>query len=412
VLFPFVPSTNRPRIVITGAGIVTALGLGWKQNAEGFRAGKTAMRPVTLFDVSRQRVKTAAQVDLPETLPAINLSPRQIRRMDRATKLLLLAAHEAWQQSGWQPSENLPLVLGTTSGGMSLGEAYYRQSIGTPGDRRKQATRVQQYQAQRQALDVMDAFGFSGPITIIANACASGANSIGHAWDLLRCGHAERVFTGGYDALSQMVFAGFDSLQALSPTQCRPFDAHRDGLALGEGAAMLALETLDSAKKRNAEILGEIAGYGAATDAHHLTQPHPNGDAALASMNAACAAAGLSPGKINYINAHGTGTPLNDSAEAAAINRWAGEHVKNIPVSSTKSSIGHLLGGAGSVEAVICLMTLREQWLPPTSTLQTLEPACAFPFVQKPTDASVEFALTNSFGFGGANATLILRRWS
>lgn len=412
MLFPFAPSTNKPRIVITGAGIVTALGMGWKKNAEGFRFGKTAMRPVTLFDVSRQRVKTAAQVDLPVALPSTRLSPRQTQRMDRAAKLLLLAAHEAWQQSGWQPSENLPLVLGTTSGGMSLGEAYYRQAIASPKDNRDQASRVQNYQAQRQAMDVIDAFGFSGPITIIANACASGANSIGHAWDLLRRGHAERVFAGGYDAISQMVFAGFDSLQALSPTQCRPFDAHRDGLALGEGAAMFALETLDSAKKRNAEILGEIVGYGAATDAHHLTQPHPNGDAALASMNAACAAAQVGPDKINYINAHGTGTPLNDAAETAAINRWAGSYAKNVYVSSTKSSIGHLLGAAGSVEAAICLMALREQWLPPTSTLQTLEPACTFPFVQKPTDAKVEYALTNSFGFGGANASLILRRWS
>lgn len=370
------------------------------------------MRPVTLFDASRQRVKTAAEVDLPETLPPTRLTARQLRRMDRATELLLLAAHEAWQQSGWQPSENLPLVLGTTSGGMSLGEAYYRQAIKTPKDARRQATRVQHYQAQRQALDVADAFGFRGPITLIANACASGAYSIGHAWDLLRRGHAERVLTGGYDALSQMVFAGFDSLQALSPTQCRPFDARRDGLALGEGAAILALETLDSATKRNAEILGEIVGYGAATDAHHLTQPHPNGDAALASMTAACTTAKLAPEKISYINAHGTGTPLNDAAEAAAINRWAGEHAKNISVSSTKSSIGHLLGGAGSVETVICLMALSEQWLPPTSTLQTLEPACTFPVVTKPTDAKVDYALTNSFGFGGANATLILRRWS
>jgi 3-oxoacyl-[acyl-carrier-protein] synthase II len=412
VLFPFAYSTQRPRIVITGAGIVTALGVGWKRNAEGFRAGKTAMRPVTLFDASRQRAKTAAEVDLPEALPPTRLTARQTQRMERAAKLLVLAAHEAWQQSGWEPSENLPLVLGTTSGGMTLGEAYYRQCLETPKDIRHQATRVDHYQAQRQALNVAEAFGFSGPITIIANACASGANSIGHAWDLLRRGRAERVLTGGYDGLSHMVFAGFDSLQALSPTQCRPFDAHRDGLALGEGAAMLALETLDSAKKRNAEILGEIVGYGASTDAHHLTQPHPNGDAALASMNAACAAAELSPDAIGYINAHGTGTPLNDSAEGAAINRWAGEHAKKIPVSSTKSSIGHLLGGAGSVEAVICLMALREQWLPPTSTLQTVEPTCSFPLVRQPTDAKVEYALTNSFGFGGANATLILRRWS
>ena len=399
-------------MVITGAGVTTALGIGWKKNAEGFRVGKTAMRPVTLFDVSRQRVKTAAEVDLPEQLPATRLTSRQIARMDRATRLLFLAVHEAWQQAGWEPGDDLPFVLGTTSGGMSLGEAYYRQAITAPRDNRKQASRVQHYQAQRQALDITEAFGVGGPVTIIANACASGANSIGHAWDLLRRGHARRVLTGGYDALSQMVFAGFDSLQALSTTQCRPFDAHRDGLALGEGAAVLALETLDSAKKRNVEILGEIVGYGAATDAHHLTQPHPNGDAALASMNAACAAAQLSPDKINYINAHGTGTPLNDGAEAAAINRWAGAHVKNVAVSSTKASIGHLLGAAGSVEAVICLMALREQWLPPTATLQTLEPTCQFPFVQKPTDAGVEYALTNSFGFGGANASLILRRWS
>jgi 3-oxoacyl-[acyl-carrier-protein] synthase II len=293
---------------------------------------------------------------------------------------------------------------------MSLGQDFYRQAIDSPQASRKQAARVLHYQAQRQALDVMDAFGFSGPITIIGNACASGANAIGHAWELLRRGHVQRVVTGGYDALSQLVFAGFDSLQALSPTQCRPFDAHRDGLALGEGAAILTLETLDHAKRRNANILGEISGYGAATDVHHLTQPHPQGDAALASMRAACASAGVGPDQIGYLNAHGTGTPLNDIAEAAAINRWAGARASALPVSSTKSSIGHLLGGAGAVEAVACLMALREQFLPPTSTLQTPEPLCAFPLVSKPAEAKFEYALTNSFGFGGANASLILRR--
>src|SRR4051812_8973712 len=165
-------------------------------------------------------------------------------------------------------------------------------------------------------------------------------------------------------------------------------------------------------KKTRRANFGEIAGYGASTDAHHLTQPHPNGDAAFASMSAACAQAGLSPDRIQYINAHGTGTPLNDSAEAAAINRWAGAHAKNIPVSSTKSSIGHLLGAAGAVEVAICLMALREQWLPPTSTLETPEPVCAFPLVRKPADAKLEYALTNSFGFGGANASVVLRRWN
>jgi 3-oxoacyl-[acyl-carrier-protein] synthase II len=208
-----------------------------------------------------------------------------------------------------------------------------------------------------------------------------------------------------------LVFSGFDALQALSPTSCRPFDANRDGLALGEGAAVLTLETLQYAKRRGATILGEIVGYGATTDVHHLTQPHPQGDAAFKSMTAACKVAGVTPEQVSYVNAHGTGTPLNDSSEAGAINRWAGARASSLPVSSTKSSIGHLLGAAGAVEALICLMTIREQWLPPTSTLETPEPLCTFPLVRKPTDATVEYALTNSFGFGGANASLVFRRW-
>lgn len=404
--------SSAPRVVITGAGIVTSLGIGWETNAEGFRLGRVALKPVTLFDVSRQRVKIAGEVTLPDSLPSMQLDARQESRLDRATKLLLLAAHEAWQQSGWKLCAHLPVVLGTTSGGMGMGEAYYRQALNTPQDHRHQPSRVIQYQAQNQALTLTEAFGFSGPINIIANACASGANAIGHAWELLRRGACERLLAGGYDAISQLVFAGFDSLQALSLTQCRPFDAHRDGLALGEGAAILTLETLDCAQQRGAHILGEIVGYGAALDTHHLTQPHPQGDAALASMTAATRIAGLTPGDIDYINAHGTGTPMNDVAEANAINRWAGDRSVTLPVSSTKSSIGHLLGAAGSVEAVICLMALREQWLPPTSTLQVVDPTCAFPVVQKPTSAKVEYALTNSFGFGGANASLIMRRWS
>jgi 3-oxoacyl-[acyl-carrier-protein] synthase II len=366
---------------------------------------------VTLFDVSRQRVKVAGEAELPVDLPKTRLSQRRLQRLDRAARLLVLATHEAWQQSGWTPSDDLPVVLGTTSGGMSLGEAYYRQAIATPRRHRDQPTRVTHYQAQCQGILLAEAFGFRGSITIIANACASGANAIGHAWELVRHRRAERVLTGGYDALSHLVFAGFDSLQALSPTRCRPFDARRDGLALGEGAAMLTLESLESAHKRGANILGEIVGYGASTDAHHLTQPHPQGDAAFASMTEACQCARVNPEQIGYINAHGTGTPLNDGAEAAAINRWGGGRAGKSPVSSTKSGIGHLLGAAGAVEAIVCLMTLREQWLPPTSTLESPDPVCEFPVIQKPTEARLEYALTNSFGFGGANATLILRRW-
>ena len=413
MLFSGQKNTSRPqRVVITGTGIITALGQGWQKNSEGFRAGTAAFRPVSLFDVSRQRVKTAAEISLPDALPPTNLTSRHERRLERAGKMLLIAAHEAWKQSGWTPSENIPAVFGTTSGGMSLGEDFFRHATQKPNGHSRQATRVTNYQSQRQVLDLCEAFGFSGPITIIANACASGANAIGHAYELVRSGRAERVLTGGYDAISQLVFSGFDSLQALSPTRCRPFDANRDGLALGEGAAVVTIESYDYAQKRGAEILGEIAGYGAATDAHHLTQPHPQGDAALASMTAACDAARVNAEQIGYINAHGTGTPLNDVSEAGAINRWVGARAKQVPVSSTKSSIGHLLGAAGAVETLVCLMALREQFLPPTATLETLDPLCQFPVVRKATDAKLDYALTNSFGFGGANASLILRRWS
>jgi 3-oxoacyl-[acyl-carrier-protein] synthase II len=411
VLFPPLKPPQPPaRVVITGAGIVTALGIGWRVNADGFRAGRAAFRPVTLFDVSRQRSKIAAEVDVPANLPRTELLEKTLRRMDRATKILLLAAHEAWSQAGWKSGGEIPLVLGTTSGGMSLGEDFLRQALATPHAQRRQPTRVVHYQAQHQALDLCNAFGFHGPITIIANACASGANAIGHAWELLRHGRADRALTGGHDALCQLTFAGFDSLQALSPTPCRPFDAQRDGLSLGEGAAVLVLETLEHAQRRGVEILGEIIGYAATTDIHHLTQPHPEGHAAFAAMTNACARAGIAPEQVDYVNAHGTATPQNDSTEAAAINRWAGTRAATLPVSSTKASIGHLLGAAGAVETVVTLMALREQWLPPQA-LSKPDPACGFQIVRKPADAKLQVALTNSFGFGGANATLALRRW-
>ena len=412
MLFPRPNSSGPPRrVLVTGVGIITALGRGWADHAEGFRQGRRAFRPVRSFPVIGQRTSIAAELDLPPHLPPTYLSPRDEARLDRAARMLLWAAHEAWTQAGWTSNEQpLPLVLGTTSGGMSLGEAFLRQACSAPPNRRGQATRVVHYQAQHQALDLMKAFQFQGSTTIIANACASGANAVGHAFELIRQGHADRVLVGGYDALSQLVFAGFDSLQALSTTQCRPFAADRDGLALGEGAAVLCLEAESFARQRGAERLGEIAGYGVATDVHHLTQPQPDGLAALATMTAACAQAGISPEHVGYVNAHGTGTPLNDRAEAAAINQWAGHLAPQLPVSSTKASIGHLLGAAGAVEVVVCLQALRGQWLPPEIGLDHPDPLCRFPLVTQPQDQAFVHALTNSFGFGGANASLVVRR--
>ncbi len=326
--------------------------------------------------------------------------------------MLLLAAHEAWQQAHWQSVDDLALVLGTTAGGMSLGEAYFRQATQSPCHHRRQPSRAIHYQPQVQARTVLDALGVNGAVTIISNACASGSNAIGHAWELIRRGQTQCVLAGGYDALSELVFSGFAALQSLSPTVCRPFDARRDGLALGEGAAVLALETLERASRRDAAILGELIGYGTSIDQHHLTQPHPHGDTALAVMRQACATAGVTPEDIDYINAHGTGTPLNDISEAIAISHWAGGRAATLPVSSIKAGIGHLLGGAGAAGAVVCLMALREQWLPAQAAFETPDPVCSFPIVHQPRDARVNAVLTNAFGFGGVNATLILRRWA
>ncbi|OAI57817.1 3-oxoacyl-ACP synthase [Verrucomicrobiaceae bacterium SCGC AG-212-N21] len=410
-----VPAHAAPhRVVITGAGIITSMGTGWRANADGFRAGRIALREITVFDASRQRVQRAGEVLFDEPLPDTRLTKRQVSRLDRASRLLLYAGCEAMKQSGWTSGDAAPaftpLCLGTSAGAMVVGEDYFKSKTREPAKSRGLAEKVILYQPHTQAQFLMDALGLSGPITIIANACASGANAIGHAFHLVKTGRAARALAGGYDALAEMVFAGFDSLQALSTTRPRPFDANRDGLALGEGAGIVTLERYEDAVERGADIIAEVTGYGAATDLHHLTQPHPQGDAALLSMTRACEEAGVKPSQVRYINSHGTGTPLNDVAEGIAIQRWAGDDVGKVMVSSTKGNIGHLLGGAGAVEAIICLLAMREGFVPPNAPIDTPDPVCTFDLVREPREAEFDCVLTNSFGFGGANATLVMRR--
>jgi 3-oxoacyl-[acyl-carrier-protein] synthase II len=397
---PALPDLRR--VVVTGAGIISPMGMDFEENTAGFRAGRTAFSAVTLFDVSRQRVATAGQIDLPD-----NGFPT---RMDRGSRLAWLAAREAMAQAGLGGG-TMPMIVGTSAAAMPIGEDYYRAAISGADPRSAQLHRVETYQAQRQMADMARLLGVTGRIRIVSNACASGANAIGQAFHLVRSGRADRVLAGGYDALCQLVFAGFDTLQALSPSGIpRPFDAARDGLALGEGAGFVVVESAASAKARGARKIAEITGYGAATDVHHLTQPHPEGDAALVTMHAACAMAGISPDQIDYLNSHGTGTPLNDIAEGNAIRRWAGDAVSSIRVSSTKSAIGHLLGGAGAVESVICLIALEHQFLPASLNVREADPVCTFDLVTQPRAARIERVLTNSFGFGGANATLVFAK--
>lgn len=400
------PTLPRP-VVVSGLGIVSPMGHGAEENTAGFRAGRMAFSPVILFDVSRQRVTTAGQVDVPDKAPDNGISSKAWSRMDRGTRLAWIAAREAMAHAGLTGGD-IPMVVGTSAAAMPVGEEYFKQALAYSASRSAQLHRVELYQAQRQMTDMARQLGVTGPIRIVSNACASGANAIGQAFHLVRSGRADCVLAGGYDALCQLVFSGFDALQALSPSGIpRPFDAARDGLALGEGAGFVVVESAASAKARGARIIAEILGYGAATDIHHLTQPHPQGDAALITMQAACAMAGVVPEQIDYINSHGTGTPLNDIAEGNAIQRWAGENVGKIKVSSTKSAIGHLLGGAGAVEAVICLLAMENQFIPASLNVREADAVCTFDLVKTPREATVQKVLTNSFGFGGANATLI-----
>ena len=402
------PSIPPHEVVITGVGIVTALGVGWKANAEGFRDGRVALKEVTVFNTAAQRVHIAGEVPLPAMLPPHSLSPKDQSRLERGGKLLLHAASEALEAASVAPSTPLDLVLGTSAGAMAHGEEFYRR-LRQSSSRKGQAVRAYHYLISNQATLLARAYALEARTTILSNACASGANALGHAAHLIQTGRTAMALAGGYDALSHLVFAGFDALKALSVTLPRPFDAGRDGLALGEGAALLVMESRAHAEARGATILARLVGYGFATDLHHLTQPHPEGHAAQRSMTMACRAANLQPSQIDYLNSHGTGTPLNDPAEAAAIAAWAGNAAAALPVSSTKGSIGHLLGGAGAVEAVVCLMAMREGFLPPTVHHRETMPGCPFDLITTPRNASVRTALTNSFGFGGSNATLIFQ---
>ena len=401
-------SDSDSDVVVTGVGIISSLGNGWRANADGFRDGRVALREVSLFDTSQQRVHVAGEVDLSAELPENVLSKKDRGRMERGSALLMHAAAEALKASGIGFGATLPMVLGTSAGAMAHGERFFRHAKET-GSKVRQSTLAYQYLVSSQVALVARAFALKSRTVLLSNACASGANALGHAAHLIQTGRAERVLAGGYDALSHLVFAGFNSLKALSPTLPRPFDAERDGLALGEGAALLVLESRAQAVQRGVPILARLSGYGLATDLHHLTQPHPEGHAACRSMRMACRAANVTPGEIDYLNSHGTGTPLNDPAEAAAIAAWAGADVGKMRVSSTKGNIGHLLGGAGAVEAAVCLMAMQESFLPPTAHHRTTDPSCHFDLITSPRRATVRTALTNSFGFGGSNATLIFQ---
>lgn len=391
---------SKARVAIVGVGIVSPLGFGLAETAEALRAARDCITPVTQFSVEECRCKTAGQIS-DERLRAE--LPRSVRpeRLHRSAEMVIVALEQVLEQAP-RFSPELTIV-GTTSGGMSFGEAYYR-ALHSHRPQRRTPSLIANYVPQKPILDAQQAFGLDTPCQVIANACASGTNAIGHAFECVRSGRYQRILTGGYDALAELVFVGFDSLQAATPEKCRPFDRNRTGMVLGEGAAVFALENLDAAVERGVPILGEIIGYGISTDNHHLTQPNPNGEGAARAMTAALESALIAAEEIDYLNAHGTATPLNDAAEGKAI----GELFANVPVSSTKGMMGHSLGAAGAIEAVISLLAIREQLLPPNINFEEADLPLNL-VANRAQSASVRTVLSNSFGFGGTNASLIIR---
>ena len=392
------------RVAVVAAGVVSPLGFVLAETLESLRRARDCVSPVTRFSVTQCRCKTAGQVPDDRLLAGRDEGLRG-QRLHRASHMMIQALKEVLtQEPQFEPQLT---VIGTTSGGMSYGERYYR-SLRQAEELRHAPTWIANYPAQKPVLDAQEAFGICAPCQVIANACASGTNAIGHAFECVRSGRYQRVLAGGYDAISEMVFVGFDSLQASTPEKCRPFDRHRTGMVLGEGAAILALENLDSAQQRGVPVLAEIVGYGISTDNFHITQPNPSGVGPRQAMERALQSAQVSVNEVDYINAHGTATVFNDAAEGKAIS----ELFNGVPVSSTKSMMGHSLGAAGAVEAVFCLLALQYQFLPSNINFSASDDDLDLNIVANETRPAVlRTVLSNSFGFGGTNASILMGKF-
>lgn len=398
----------KPHVVITGVGAVTPLGVGAPTLHERWASGICGI------------VDGAGACS--EFEPVEFLSVKEIRRTDRFSQFALVAAGEAIEQAGWSgemPYDPLRVgcIVATGIGGIHTVESQH-DVMRDKGPKMVSPLGIPQYMPNAAAAVVSMKHGLKGQTYSVASACSSGAHAIGAAARMIQCGDAEAVVAGGAEAtLTTFGFACFNSMQALSPTgTCRPFDARRDGFVMGEGAGMLVLEEASAARARGAAILGEVAGYGSTSDAYHLTAPEPTGGPAARAVELALTDADLTPDQVSYVNAHGTATQLNDAAETEALKRALGEErAREIPVSSTKSAIGHLMGAAGAAEAVATVQTLAAGLIPPTLGYEVSDPDCDLDYVPdqarplSPSDGEPPVAISNSFAFGGHNVTLVLR---
>jgi 3-oxoacyl-[acyl-carrier-protein] synthase II len=413
---------QQRRVVVTGMGLICGVGNTAPQVWDGLLAGKSGMAEITAYPLEGHSVRFAAEVK--DFDPHVFVDKKEARKMGRFIHFAMAAAAEAMAQSGLvitpENADVFGVHIGSGIGGFDVIEREHT-ALMNGGPRKISPFFIPASIVNLAAGHVSIKYNARGPNQAIATACTSSAHSIGDAFRIIERGDADMMIAGGSEAaITPLSVGGFAAMKALStrnddPTHaCRPFDKDRDGFVVGEGAGILILEELELAKARGANILAEVIGYGLSGDAYHMTGMAPEGDGCRRAMNAALRVAGISPDKIDYVNAHATSTPLGDALESKAIENVFGERALDheLLVSSTKSMTGHLLGGAGGLEAGITIMAMQNQIVPPTMNLENVDPACRLNYVpNKPQPAKLDYALSNSFGFGGTNGSLIFKRW-
>ncbi len=409
------------RVVITGVGLVSALGVGTEVNWEALCDGRCGVGPITRFDPSEYSARIAAEVKGFEPLDFI--PKKDVKKVDVFIQFALGAAQFAMDDAQLRVTPDIATRLGvfiaSGIGGFSTIEREHRALL-DGGPRRISPFFIPSAIINLAAGQVSIRFGAKGPNSATCTACSASAHAIGDAYEIIRRNAADAMIAGGSEAaITPMGVGGFAAMRALSTRNdeperaCRPFDRDRDGFIIGEGAGVLILEELEMARRRGARIYAEVVGYGMSADAYHITAPSEDGDGAIRAMGAALDSARVEPSRVDYINAHGTSTPHNDRLETLAIKQCFGEHARRLAISSTKSMTGHLLGAAGGLEAGITALALHHQLIPPTINLDHPDPGCDLDYVPRhKRPASVEYAMSNSFGFGGTNAALLFRRYA
>lgn len=410
----------KKRVVLTGLGVISPIGIGKEKYWESLTNGISGIGPVTRFDASDLPTKIAGEVN--DFEPKDFLDRKEAKRMDRFAQFAVAVAKMAVEDAQLDlekiDKEQVGVILGSGIGGMDTLEEQSKTLI------QKNANRISPFFVPMMICNMAAGhisinFGFKGINTTVVTACASGTNAIGDAFKVIQRGDANIIVTGGTEAaVSKLAFAGFCAMKAMStrnqePTKAsRPFDATRDGFVMGEGSGIIILEELEHAKARGAKIYAEIVGYGATADAHHITAPSPGGEGAARAMRQALKDGNIAYEEVDYINAHGTSTELNDKYETMAIKSLFGQQAKNIAISSTKSMTGHLLGAAGAIECIACALAIQQGVVPPTINYNNPDPDCDLNYVPNvKIEKEVKVALSNSLGFGGHNATLVLKKF-